>query len=150
MTSRSRLSGTIWGVISILAGALMAEGGVMEVIVYWPYGQASHVVVGALGAVFSAVLLASGAAFLTRQSFGRRAAVIGAAGMAVVHFLGWLLGFVGIPGVLLGVVYPVVLLLALRAKPDLGAPVLDEGGPTSLDAAGPSDHMRQRTALATH
>jgi hypothetical protein len=138
----------IWGVLSIVAGALMAEGGVMEVIVYWPQGQISPVVVGALGAVASAVLLVSGVAFCTGRSFGRRTALAGAIGMAPVHLVGWLLGIVGVPGVLLGVAYPTTLLLVLRAKPGFGAP-----SGTGVRAAGngqsvPSDHTNQRAALS--
>jgi len=122
MTRHRSISVMIWGILSMVTGSLMTEGGVMEVIVYWPQGQTSSVVVGALGAVASAVLLVSGAAFCTGRSFGRRAAIAGAVGMAPVHLVDWLLGIVGVPGVLLGVAYPTMLLLVLRAKPGLGAP----------------------------
>jgi len=46
MTQRTGVSATIWGVLSILAGAHMTEGGVMEVVAYWAQGQTANVVVG--------------------------------------------------------------------------------------------------------
>ena len=64
MTQRRSVSVVVWGVLSVLAGALMTEGGIMEVIAYWPQGQTSNVVVGAFGAVVSAILLVSGVVFL--------------------------------------------------------------------------------------
>ena len=145
--TRQGLSVVIWGILSIATGALMTEGGVMEVIVYWPLGQTSSVVVGALGAAASAALLVSGVAFCTGRAFGRRMAIAGAIGMAPVHLAGWLLGIVGIPGVLLGVAYPAVLLLVLRAKPGLGTPTYTGVGPVDSEQSTPSDHTKQRAAL---
>ena len=136
----------IWGILSILAGSLMTQGGVMEVIVYWPRGETSPVVVGALGAIASAVLLVSGVAFCTGRSFGRRTAVAGAMGMAPVHLAGWILGFVGIPGALMGVVYPTVLLLVLRARPGLGAPSSTGVRAALKEQSRLSDHTK-RAAL---
>ena len=147
MTQRRSVSVMVWGVLSVLAGALMTEGGIMEVIAYWPQGQTSNVVVGAFGAVVSAILLVSGVAFCTRRSFGRQAAFAGAIGMVPVHLLGWILGIVGIPGALLGVAYPTMLLLVLRAKPNLGAPTSTEAGPGRIELPPPPDHTKQRTAL---
>ena len=106
----------MWGALSILAGVVMTAGGVIEVIAYWPYGQILPVVVGAIGAVVSAVLLVSGVAFCTKRSFGRQTAIVGAIAMVPIHLLGWILGFIGIPGGLLGVAYPALLLLVLRAN----------------------------------
>lgn len=147
MTQRRGLSVTTWGVLSILAGALMTEGGVVEVIAFWSQGQTSNVVVGALGAVVSAVLLVSGVAFCTRRPFGRKTAIAGAIGMAPIHLVGWILGLVGVAGALMGVAYPMLLLLMLRAKPNLGAPTYTEVDPTRLEPPTSSDHTRQRAAL---
>lgn len=146
--TQHRGSVRVLGVLSILAGALMTEGGVMEVIAYWPQGQTSNIVVGAVGAVVSAVLLVSGVAFCTGRSFGRRTAIAGAIGMAPVHLLGWILGFIGIPGALLGVVYPALLLLILGAKPNLGAPTYTETASAHTGLRPPSDHAKQRAALS--
>jgi hypothetical protein len=148
MTQRRSVSVTIWGVLSILAGALMTEGGVMEVIAYWPQGQTSNVVVGALGALASALLLVSGVAFCTKRPFGRQTAVAGAIGMAPIHLLGWILGFVGVPGALLGVAYPTLLLFVLRAKPNLGAPTYTEARPAGIELPPPSNHTKRRAALS--
>jgi hypothetical protein len=148
MTQRRSVSVMVWGVLSILAGALMVEGGIMEVIVYWQQGQTSNVVVGTLGAVASAILVVSGVAFCTRLPFGRQTAIAGAIGMVPIHLVGWLLGFVGIPGVILGVAYPTLLLFVLRAKPNFGAPTDAEAGPARNGLPPPPDHTKQRTALS--
>ena len=105
------------------------------------------VAVGAIGAVASAVLLVSGVAFCTERSFGRQTAIAGAIGMVLIHLVGWLLGLVGIPGVLLGIADPALLLLFLRAKPTLGVPTHADAGPTRIGPS-PSDHTKQRVALS--
>jgi hypothetical protein len=125
----------------------MTEGGIMEVIAYWPQGEGSNIGVGAFGAIASAILLVSGVAFLTRRAFGRRAAFLGATGMAAVHFLGWTLGMLGVPGVLAGVVYPALLLLALRANPGLGAPSEGKGHSAPVKPERHSDDTTKRAAL---
>jgi hypothetical protein len=126
----------------------MAEGGVMEVIVYGPQGRIAPVVVGSLGAVSSLILLVSGAAFCTGRSFGRRTAIAASIGMVPVHLMGWLLGFVGVPGVLLGVAYPTILLFVLGARPGLGAPA-HSGLGAHTERPRPSDHTKQRAVLTT-
>lgn len=68
--------------------------------------------------------------------------------MAPVHLLGWILGFIGIPGALLGVVYPALLLLILGAKPNLGAPTYTETASAHTGLRPPSDHAKQRAALS--
>jgi hypothetical protein len=132
----------------MLAGALMTEGGVMEVIAYWPQGQTSNVVVGALGAVASTILLMSGAAFCTGRSFGRQTAIAGAIGMAPIHLAGWILGFVGVSGALVGVAYPTLLLLMLRAKPNLGTPIRTQARPAHIGPPPPPNQTKQRAALS--
>lgn len=118
--TRLQVSGTVWGILSILAGLLMTAGGVIEVVAYWPWGEIAHVIVGGIGAVVSAVLLVSGIAFATRRAFGRQTAIAGAVGMVSIHLTGLILGFIGIIGGVVGVAYPALLLLVLRAKPNLG------------------------------
>jgi hypothetical protein len=148
MTRRGRASTTLWGILSILAGGLMAEGGVREVIAYWPRGEMAALLVGTFGAIGSVVLLTSGVAFLTRRTFGRPNAIAGALAMIPVHLAGWWLGFVGISGGLLGVVYPALLLFVLRARPNLGAPAQP---PATTPVVRPphQDHSTRRVASAT-
>jgi hypothetical protein len=127
---------------------LMTEGGTMEVIVYWSR-ETLPVVLGALGAAASATLLVSGVAFLTRRSFGRRAASVGAIGMIPVHFAGWVLGIVGLPGLLFGVAYPALLLALMKARPNLGAPI--HAGHVADAAPGPADRAGHgRSMVAAH
>ena len=140
-------SDTVWGVLSILAGVVMTAGGVVEVITYWPWGEILHVIVGGIGAAVSALLLVSGIAFYTKRSFGRQTAIAGAIGMASIHLVGWILGFIGISGGLLGVVYPALLLLVLRAKPNLGAPTHPEAGQGRIEPRLPLDSWMQRALL---
>jgi len=147
MSSRTGVATAIWGVLSILAGVLMTQGGVMEVIVYWAQGQTSPVVVGALGAAASATMLVSGVAFCTRRSFGRMTAIAGALVMIPVHLVGWLLGIVGIPGALLGVAYPTLLLLVMRAKPNLGTPARTGSGLVRPEPPPPPDLAQHRASL---
>lgn len=147
MTRRTRVDSVICGILSILAGGLLTEGGVQEVISSWSFGSTSNIVLGALGALASIVLLVSGAAFCTRQAFGRKWAAAGALGMIPVHFTGWMLGAVGVPGLILGVIYPALLLVVLRIRPSLGAPAW-----TGRESAGEtlppsSDSSRHRVAL---
>jgi hypothetical protein len=147
MSQRTAISTAIWGLLSIFAGALMTEGGVMEVVAYWAQGLTSNVVVGALGAFASGVMLVSGVAFCTRRPFGRKAAIAGAICMIPVHLVGSILGIVGVLGALIGIAYPTLLLLVLRAKPNLGAPMYTEGGPVRAELPPPSGHARRRTSL---
>jgi hypothetical protein len=123
MKLRTGIATAIWGTLSILAGALMTEGGVKEAIAWWTQdGGTPNVVVGTLGALGSAVMVLAGVAFWVKGASGRKIAVAGATGMIPVHFAGWMLGFVGIPGLLMGVVYPAVLLIVMQVRPGLGAP----------------------------
>jgi hypothetical protein len=147
MTKRAGVQSTIWGILSILAGALMTQGGVMEVMAYVGQGRASNVAVGALGALTSVVMLVSGIAFCTGRAFGRKTAIAGAIGMIPVHFAGWMLTFVGISGVLVGVVYPAVLLVTMRVRPNLGAPVQTNSGSPPQHSSPPSN-LAQRIARA--
>jgi len=114
MRKQRRLSGVIWCLLTIIVAALMLEGGVREVIAYWRR-EVVPVVVGVLGASVSSVLLVSGFALLTRRRSGRGTATAGAVGMIAVHLVGWILGIVGHGGALPGVLYPMLLLVVLKA-----------------------------------
>jgi hypothetical protein len=126
MRKRLRLSEVIWGVLTIVIAGVMLEGGVREVFAYWAI-EILPVAIGALGAFASSILLVSGCALAIRMAFGRMIAMAGALSMIVVHLVGWTLGIVGHGGALPGVGYPLLLLLVLKAKPNLGAPLrMDE------------------------
>jgi len=120
MRKRLRLSEVIWGVLTIVIAGLMLEGGVREVFVYWAI-EILPETIGALGAFASSVLLVSGFGLAIRMAFGRTIAMAGALSMIAVHLVGWLLGIVGHGGALPGVGYPLLLLVVLKAKPNLGA-----------------------------
>ena len=121
-----RLSDVIWGVLTIVIAGVMIAAGVKEVFAYWAI-EILPVTIGALGASASSVLLVSGFALATQMAFGRTMAIAGALSMLAVHLVGWVLGIVGHGGALPGVGYPLLLLVVLKAKPNLGAPaILDE------------------------
>lgn len=142
MSKRASLSVLVWGFLSVVAGALMAEGGVREVLAYWTQREALPIGVGALGACASALLVVSGVAFCTRRPWARGTAMAGAAGMIPAHFLGWISGLVGVPGALLGVVYPMLLLIVLKVRPSLGASI-PAGGAPSGGAPSPGPHLNR-------
>ena len=121
MRKPSRVSDVIWGVLTIAISGIMLEAGVREVFAYWAI-EILPVAIGALGAFASSVLLISGFALAIRMSFSRAAAFAGALSMIAVHLVGWVLGIVGHGGALPGVGYPLLLLVVLKAKPNLGAP----------------------------
>jgi hypothetical protein len=57
---------------------------------------------------------------------------------------------VGVPGALLGVAYPMLLLAVMWARPNLGAPIQAESG-TSDAASAPSDRAgHSRSVAAAH
>ena len=75
MKLRMGIDTAIWGTLSILAGALMTEGGVKEAVAHWTLdGDTSNVVVGTLGALGSAVMLLAGVAFWMKWASGRKIA----------------------------------------------------------------------------
>lgn len=122
-----RLSDVIWGVLTIAIAGVMLEAGVREVFAYWAI-EILPVTIGVTGAFASSVLLVSGYALAIRMAFGRRIAMAGALSMIAVHLVGWVLGIVGNGGALPGVGYPLLLLVVLKAKPNLGAPpIVNEG-----------------------
>lgn len=145
--TRQQRSSIVWGVLSILAGGVMAAGGVIEVIAYWPQREILHVVVGAIGAVVSAFLLVSGIGFCTSRFSGRQTSIAGATGMISIHLLGVIVGFIGVSGGLLGIAYPALLLFVLRARPNLGAPTYTEAGPRRIGLRPPSDSTMHRAAV---
>jgi hypothetical protein len=134
MMKPSSATALAWGVGAILAGGLMADGGVREVRAYAPFGAWTHVAVGACGALASTLFAAGGLALCTGRAFARGVAAAGALAMIPVHLIGALLGYVGIPGDLLGIAYPLALLLAIAARPRLGAP---RGTAIAPSASGP-------------
>jgi hypothetical protein len=145
VSQRMPVSVMVWGFLSVVAGGLMTEGGVSEVLAYWTRGEALPIGVGALGACASALLLASAVFFWTRSPLARPAAVAGAVGMIPVHLVGWIFGIVGIVGALLGVAYPVLLLVVLKARPGLGAPITTADGTASRSpSSGP--HLNRMEA----
>ena len=147
MTMRTSVPAVIWGILSMLAGALMTQGGVMEAVSYWGQGPTWIVALGALGALGSIVMLVSGVAFCMRRAFGRNTAIAGAIAMIPVHFAGWMFGLVGISGAIVGVAYPTLLLIVLSVRPNLGLPVHTNSGSVPQQQLPPPSNLARRAAL---
>jgi hypothetical protein len=123
MRPRDRGLAVVIGVLSAIFGGLMVEGGLLEVVVYAPEGLRANVLVGAIGFLASALIVAGGIALLTRRSFARSMTRAGAQWAIPVHLAGFLLGYIGGSGLILGVVYPAFLLVLLRTRPRLGGSI---------------------------
>jgi hypothetical protein len=141
-----RLSDVIWGVLTIAIAGVMLKAGVREVFAYWAI-EILPVAIGALGAFASSVLLVSGCALAIRMAFGRRIAMAGALSMIAVHLVGWVLGIVGAGGALPGIGYPLLLLVVLRAKPNLGAPAIVNGSLERRKSTPPSEDLHRKAGL---
>jgi hypothetical protein len=135
-----------WGVLTILIAGIMLLAGIREVWAYWGV-EALPVTVGLLGAFAGGVLLISGFALAIRMAFSRAVAVLGALSMIAVHLTGWILGIVGYGGALPGVGYPLLLLVVLKAKPNLGAPSRVNEGHEPPKAKPSRKELHKKTAL---
>jgi hypothetical protein len=125
---------------------MMLLAGIREILAYWRI-EALPVVVGGLGAFASGVLLISGFALAIRMAFSRAVAVAGALSMIAVHLTGWILGIVGHGGALPGVGYPLLLLVVLRAKPNLVDPSRVDEGHEPPKAKPSRKELHKKTAL---
>jgi hypothetical protein len=96
----------------MLVGALMVYGGVLEAVYYWAL-QANHVIAGLAGAVVGAVFIASGVAVWKRWGFSRALTAISCVLVVVVHAAIWRMGFLGVPAIVLTIIYPTLVLLSL-------------------------------------
>ena len=146
---RRSAKAVVIGILNTLAGALMMWGGAREVEAYlgregWP------VAVGALGFVTGAAFAGSGIALLISHPAARRLVTLGALSAAVVHAVGVATGLIGAVGLILGVTYPLMALIAIRRQPPAGA----VSGPAARDkevarrAQEPRHHGRPLTATA--
>ena len=67
--------------------------------------------------------------------------------MIAVHLAGWVLGIVGHGGALPGVGYPLLLLVVLKAKPNLGAPSRVDEGFEPRKSTGPTKDQHRKAGL---
>jgi len=120
---------------------------VREVLAYWGQDILS-IVVGALGAAASCLLLVSGVALAAHRPSGRSMVMAGAVSMIAVHLIGLVLGIVGYGGALLGVAYPLLLLVVLRARPKLGATMNAADGDLQSGERPPTNQAHRREAVS--
>jgi hypothetical protein len=140
------LSDVIWGVLTIVIAGVMLQAGVREVFAYWAI-EILPAAIGALGAFASSVLLISGFGLAIGMAFGRTVAIAGSLSMIAVHLVGWFLGIVGHGGALPGVGYPLLLLVVLKAKPNLGAPSIVNGSLEPRKSRPPTKNLHRKAGL---
>lgn len=132
-------SGRILGTANILVGVVMAGGGFLEAAAQARVGERLSLIVGmaVVGGGAGVLFLASGAALWTGWRSARRL-TFGAAVLAlVVHGAALGLASPGVPVLLVGVVYPVGVLLRLWSRPGFGS-----GQPVAESADSPGGDVR--------
>jgi hypothetical protein len=111
-------SGKTLTVVNVLVGALMMYGGVQEAVSYWRQ-QPTYVIAGLLGAAAGAAFFASGLALWRQTSYARALTAISCIAVVVVHSTSWRLGLLGVPAIVLTIIYPTLVLLSLwRTRSD--------------------------------
>ena len=90
----------------------MTFGGLQEAIAYFGE-QPLNVIVGSLGAVAGAAFFVSGFALWRQKSYARTLTAICCVGVIVTHVAAWQFRFLGVPAILLAIIYPALVLLSL-------------------------------------
>lgn len=104
----------ILGILTILIGLAFLFPSVIETIAYWrdPAGMT----VGMVGTVISLLLMLTGWAILRQWTSAKRLVIVIAASWLIFSSIAGSLHFLGIPALLAGLVFPIVLVTAyLRA-----------------------------------
>jgi hypothetical protein len=137
----------VFGALNILVGALDVWGGGQQAVVYWREAPL-NVAVGSAGAL-AGVLLAVSGVKLWRQAPSARVLVLAAsAAMIAAHLWGALLGFMGLAVIVVGIVYPAVLLTWVRRNLP-GAPGAVADGALRDDKGGNADRDLRRMTIKT-
>jgi pimeloyl-ACP methyl ester carboxylesterase len=134
----------VFGALNILVGALDVWGGGQEAVVYWREAPL-NVAVGSAGAL-AGILLAVSGVKLWRQAPSTRVLVLAAsAAMIAAHLWGALLGIMGLAVIVVGIVYPAVLLTWVRRNLP-GAPgAVSNAASTRGDGENENEDVRRMT-----
>jgi len=112
------------GLLNVLVGGVVIWGGGQEAYFYWPDAPL-NVAVGSTGALAGVLVALSGAGLWLRRSGARSLAFAAGGGTVIVHAVGMLFGFIGVPGLLIGVAYPVFVMVWV-VRSGTGTPGLEE------------------------
>lgn len=133
--------------LNLVVGALIIWGGGQEALFYWRDAPL-NVAVGSTGVLVGALLVLSGFGLWQRRLGARALAFAASGGTILVHGIGMLLGFIGVPGLFIGVAYPAFVMAWLaRTRPGLG-------GTSPTEARRPEsktsrrNHLRVESAVA--
>jgi hypothetical protein len=136
----------VFAILNILAGALALVGGAEAAAFSW--GEATLAgAVGTAGALVGLLLIVSGVVLGRR---GREATVLSDAagtGAVIVYLTGVGLGIIGVSGLIVGVLYPAVMMLWLHRSAPPSVPGLDTRTAPPREAR-PTEKGHLRTRLA--
>ena len=136
----------VFAVLNILAGALALVGGAEAAAFSWREATLAAVV-GTAGALVGLLLIVSGVVLGRR---GRETTVLAYAagtGAVIVYLTGVGLGIIGVSGLIVGVLYPVVMMLWLRRAAPPSVPGLDTRTSPPRETRPPENgHLRTRLA----
>ena len=128
-------SGKTLGVANMLVGALMIFGGLQEAIAYFGE-QPVNVIVGSLAAVSSSAFLVSGFALWRRKSYADMLTAFSCVAVIVMHVASWQFRFLGVPAIVLAIIYPMLVLLSLWRSRGNAAPASQQDAPSQRDRRG--------------
>jgi hypothetical protein len=143
MTKQTSLR--VFGILNIVIGTLDIWAGAQEVEAYW-WREPWVAMVSAGGVLVGILLAGSGLGLLRRAAVAPTLARLAAAGMIPVHAAGGLMGFMGVLAILMGIAYPVALLIWLgRSFP--GAPRAASATPRPDERRSDGSDLRRIAAV---
>jgi hypothetical protein len=120
----SRRAALVAGIATVVVTLPNVVAGLRAAFMFSLDGQWLYAGVGLLAGLASLGLLAVGVRLCAKRVAATRPTQAAAAASIVAHAAGVSLGLMGLVAALVGIVYPVMLLVLLRRTPPSGAPAL--------------------------